>query len=84
MENNMTLQSAADLIKAAVPYLASVLVGKPESNTGAIRLTDRKGRHCATVTIADGVPSSVAEVRIGQQNLLGSVAKIGIKSALGM
>jgi hypothetical protein len=85
MENS-TLQTAADAVRpvAARLKMSILLVGKPDADTGTLRLTDSKGRHAATITISAGVPASVAEIRIGAQNLLGSVAKADLKAALGM
>jgi hypothetical protein len=81
---NITLQTAADALRAAVSYLTPVLAAKPDSITGTIRMIDSKGRHAATVTISDGRAVSVVPIMLGRQTLCGSLAQRDMRASLGM
>ncbi len=46
-----------------------------------VTLRDKKGRECAHVALVDGAPK-ITEVRVGRQNLFGSVAYQTLKGLL--
>jgi hypothetical protein len=80
-----TLQSAADLVTSAVPYLrVGIMLGHPDSDTGLLKLIDSKGRQAGTIAISQGKAQSVTPVYLGLQNLLGALAARTIRSSLGM